>query len=311
MGSSERVDAGLPAVDNGHVVSFGLENAQQRLSEQRIVIDHEQALLCRVDDHARRDFRLSGLLRRRRKSDSERRPLPDRAIDLDLRAMTLGHAVDHGEPHARPALPLRREERLDAPSFRLLVHAGPGIRNLEHDAMRIAVRGSRVEGQSAARGHRIDGIEDKIRQCVADVALRAHDSRQLRRQVCPHFDDDAPLLRHVAPAHARQCERLADEAVQVHGLELRALIALPVKLAHARDRLSDVRNRALNRAQVLARPRAQVRLALEQGFRVERDRRDGVVDVVRDAARHLSERAQTLLLQQRLLALPQVVVGIL
>ena len=43
--------------------------------------------------------------------------------------------------------------------------------------------------------------------------------------------------------------------------------------------------------------------------RVERHRRDRVVDVVRDAARHLAERAQPLLLHHRLLRLAQVVVG--
>ena len=50
---------------------------------------------------------------------------------------------------------------------------------------------------------------------------------------------------------------------------------------------------------------------LEQRLGVERDRRDGVVDVVRDAARHLAERAQALLLHHRLLALPQLVVRLL
>ena len=52
-------------------------------------------------------------------------------------------------------------------------------------------------------------------------------------------------------------------------------------------------------------------LGLEQRLGVQRHRRDRVVDVVRDAARHLPERAQALLLHHGLAALAQIVIGFL
>src|SRR5204863_9269684 len=66
-----------------------------------------------------------------------------------------------------------------------------------------------------------------------------------------------------------------------------------------------------NGAEIFAPVLAQPWLALEQRLGVESDRRDGIVDVVRNAARHLAERAQALLLRHRLLRLAQVVVGAL
>ncbi len=56
---------------------------------------------------------------------------------------------------------------------------------------------------------------------------------------------------------------------------------------------------------------AQPLLYLQQRFGVQGNRGNGVVDVVGDAAGHLSQRAQALLLQRRLLALTQIIVGLL
>ena len=56
---------------------------------------------------------------------------------------------------------------------------------------------------------------------------------------------------------------------------------------------------------------AEVRLAFQQRFGIQRHRRNRVVDVVRDAARHLAERAQPLLLHHGVLGLLQIVVGLL
>ena len=55
----------------------------------------------------------------------------------------------------------------------------------------------------------------------------------------------------------------------------------------------------------------QVWLAFEQRFGVKRHGRYGVVDVVRDAARHLAESAQAFLLHDLLLRGAQVVIGLL
>ena len=58
-----------------------------------------------------------------------------------------------------------------------------------------------------------------------------------------------------------------------------------------------------------SRALAESRLVREHGLRVQRRRRQRVVDVVRDAAGNLSQRAQAFLLHHRLLGLAQVLVG--
>ena len=107
--------------------------------------------------------------------------------------------------------------------------------------------------ERAAFGHRIHGIEDQVRQRIADVALDAHDPGQIARQVGLHLDHDAALLRHVAPARTRQIDHLADQQIELHGCEVRLLIALPIELTHAGHGLADIVDRALDDAQVFTR----------------------------------------------------------
>ena len=54
-----------------------------------------------------------------------------------------------------------------------------------------------------------------------------------------------------------------------------------------------------------------MRLLLQERFRIERHGRKRVVDIVGNAARHLPQGAQPLLLQHGLLGLAQVVVRLL
>ena len=95
------------------------------------------------------------------------------------------------------------------------------------------------------------------------------------------------------------------------GDEVAGALALAIELAHARDGLADVVDRATDDSQLVASLRAHLRFRLQQRIGVERDRRDRVVDVVSDAARHLAERAQPLLLQDGVLALAQILIGLL
>src|SRR6185312_3465265 len=57
--------------------------------------------------------------------------------------------------------------------------------------------------------------------------------------------------------------------------------------------------------QTLAGALAQSGIRLEQALYIQRDRRDGIVDVVCDSTGHLTKRTQPLLLQRRLLRLPK------
>ena len=70
-------------------------------------------------------------------------------------------------------------------------------------------------------------------------------------------------------------------------------------------------NGALRGFKVMARLFTEVGLGLEQNLGVQGHRRYGVVDVVRDAAGHLPQGAQPLLLQDGLLRLTKIVIGVL
>src|SRR5256885_4253023 len=50
-------------------------------------------------------------------------------------------------------------------------------------------------------------------------------------------------------------------------------------------------------------------LLLDQGFGVKRGRRERIVDVMSDAARHLTDSPQAFLLHDGLLALPEILIG--
>ena len=100
-----------------------------------------------------------------------------------------------------------------------------------------------------------------------------------------------------------------DHAIHIDGSECSLRLTLPCELAHSLDRLRDIVNRTIDGFQVLAAACREVMLALQQRFRIQRHRRDGVVDVVGDAAGHLAQCAQALLLHDRLLGLAQVLVG--
>ena len=100
------------------------------------------------------------------------------------------------------------------------------------------------------------------------------------------------------------------QLVEVDRRELQLRLALAIELAHARHRLRDVVDRALDDLEMLAARVAEAGFALQQRFGVQRHRRNRVVDVVRDAARHLPQRAQPLLLHAPPAASPQIVVGL-
>jgi hypothetical protein len=104
---------------------------------------------------------------------------------------------------------------------------------------------------------------------------------------------------------------LFDEAIEVHRRQRELRLARTIELAHPAHRLRDVVDCALDGREITAGALTEVRFPLQQGFDVQRYRRKRIVDVVRDAARHLSEGPQPLLLQDSLLALTQVVVGLL
>ena len=108
-----------------------------------------------------------------------------------------------------------------------------------------------------ALGHGVDGVEHQVDERVANLALDRGDQRQIGRELGAHFDGGAALLRHVAPARAREIDDLADELVEIHGHERQLRLAQTVELTHARHGLRDVVDRALDDFELRTRAWAQ------------------------------------------------------
>src|ERR1700756_1266160 len=116
------------------------------------------------------------------------------------------------------------------------------------------------------------------------------------------------LLRNVIPSRPGQLDDMLDHTVELHTSEGRMLFARPVEFPQARHSFSHVLDSTPYDGEVIARPLTQVRLALKERLRIHRHRRYRIVDIVGDAAGHLAERPETLILHGGLLSLPQVVV---
>ena len=161
---------------------------------------------------------------------------------------------------------------------RLLVHADAVVAHLDPHLVLplvLAVRTAqelRAQRQRAAGGQRVDGVEDEIDQGFADFALDARDRGQLFRKLALQRDHGAAKLRHVAPARPGQVDDLLHEIIEPDRHQRQLRLALPVEFAHARDRVGHVVDRPLDRLQILARARAEVRLHFQQGLGIERHR---------------------------------------
>ena len=233
--------------------------------------------------------------------------------------MTLRHAVHHGEAHSCAALALGGEERLETAPPGLRVHADTRVRDLYIDhlgrhlcfsrTLRLPHGALRPHGERAAVGHCVSRVEDEIGKGVANLVLSTHDCGGGTHEVRLQLDDGATLLREITPARLRELEHSADDAIELDLRQRRMTFLRAIELAHAAHGPRHIVNRCLNRRQVRACALAQCGLPLEQRLGVERDRRYRVVDVMRDAARHLSQRAQAFLLHHGLLALAQILVG--
>ena len=158
-------------------------------------------------------------------------------------------------------------------------------------------------------GHGVHRVEHEVGERLADLAFRGHDEGQVGCQLRCRRDHHPLLQRHVAPTGPRERKHLLRQLVQGGRRKRHVRLAPAVELPHPGDGRRHVLDGALDRLQRLARRGTEVRLALEQELGVDRGGADGVVDVVGNAARHLPQGAQALVLQRRQLALPQVVIG--
>lgn len=86
---------------------------------------------------------------------------------------------------------------------------------------------------------------------------------------------------------------------------------MAIEFPHPRDRLRHIANRALDDLEITPAALAQTLFRFQQGLGVERDGRDCIIDVVRDAACHLAKRKQPLLLHHGVVGLAQIFISLL
>src|SRR6185437_4367535 len=259
----ESVDAGLSAVGGGDAMTVALQGIAHGLDDKRIIIHDEYAerpggssrtgVGCRWRGGA-----VSG------ETQANGSALTDGTVYLDIGAVALHGAVNHGEPKTGTAFAFRGEEGLQTSASRVLIHPNAGVDDLE-----LNVTGGSVahdggsQGERAALGHRIDGIENEVDESLAKFAVGAPDRGKLRCQFGPHLDDDAALLGHVAPAGASQLDDLLNETVQVDGEQGHLGLALPIEFTHAGDGLRHIVDGALDRFEVPTGLWAEAGLSLQ------------------------------------------------
>ena len=107
------------------------------------------------------------------------------------------------------------------------------------------------------------------------------------------------------PARLGQQLHMADQVVEGHRRKDVVLIAVAVKLAQPADDRATVLRRQVDEPKVFLRFLLHGRAGVEQLLAERDDGREGVVEIMRDAAGHATQRAQPLLLHHLLLGLLQ------
>src|SRR5262249_38192407 len=129
---AEGIDAFAAASRRYDRVAVAFESVAKRFDQERIVVYHQDALT----DPVRRTVPVLLLTRhvhRHCETNPNGCPTAHRAFDLDVRAMSLHHAVHHGETQARTALALGRVEGLEAATPGFLIHADAGVGHRDFD----------------------------------------------------------------------------------------------------------------------------------------------------------------------------------
>ena len=264
------------------------QDLRQRAQDLGVVVDQEHA--GRAARPGQGGIGLGAdRLARDRESERERGAASGLAVDTDVATVSPDDRVHHRQAQPRSALALGREERLEDPAAHGFGHADAGVGHRQHHtAAGIAARRDR---QRAAVGHRVEGVEEKVRhqlgqrrRAAVDGLDRPEIESQVERTVVArdlfleprpdHRDRVVHALVHV-DAHRRAVRPQARELLDPpHGLG-----------AVHRRRLDDVQ-RAADELGVVE--------ALLHELGIAEDRLQEIVEVVRDPARELAEGRQLL-----------------
>ena len=289
-----------------HQVAVAAEHFARERPHRVLVFDEQDRL------PSRRGRRIAGRRRRdctrpgRRQVDLERGAVPGLAVDPDVTAALLDHAVDRRQAKAAAfALLLGREERLEHARTGRRVHAFAAVADREHHVrarldrdVRQRVRGVQfdvgsLDRQPPAGRHRIARVDREVDE---NLLHRRRIDRHLT-QIGRERGDQLDIL---ADQPAQQFLDLRHQRVEVDHLRLQHLP--PAERQQLPGQRRGAIARRLNFQQIQAQ-RILLRDLVEHQVAVAEDRREQVVEVVRDPAGELTDRFHLLRLAQLLLEL--------
>ena len=235
-----------------------------------------------------------------RQLDVERRPARRLRLQRDPPGVLLDDRVGDGQSEAGAFSDfLRREERIEHARLHVFRHARAIVVHLENHRVFLRVVPGADDQRSAAVGaeHRLFGVDDEIEQDLLNLVRVGEDAGQAGGERLEDVDVAQPLFV------AAQRERLAHHLVEVDHRPR------GVALAREGQEVPDDPGGALRFGEdgVEAALRRLVHLALREAFGPGQDRRQRIVQLVRDAGDRLAERGELFGLQQLVIEIARLV----
>ena len=227
--------------------------------------------------------RLGGL----RQPDGERAAFARLALHGDLAPVAVHDGIGSGEAEVRPLLALGREERIEDALAHLDGHSHARVRDVAAHALAV---GARAEGEGAPVGHGIGRVVPEGGEDMAELGRVTRHERE-RSSLCVHLAGDVPRGQPLVPAGANGGGDLGHELVEIHRLE-GAGGAEAAEVLEPADRGGAFEHDLLDHAQ---RPPHQGILGVgKEDLGPGEEAGQRVVEIVRQLARHLAERAHAL-----------------
>ena len=158
---------------------MALEHAARELANDVLVLDEQDRLRARQRCRLGRGRMRRGRFEDPRQPDGEHRAGAGGALDGHLAAALVDDPV-HGREAEADALVASREERLEDPRERLLVHADARVGDDELDGAVVGV--ARRDRQPAAVRHRVAGVHGEVDDHLLDLARVGTDDPEVRRR---------------------------------------------------------------------------------------------------------------------------------
>ena len=155
-------------------VTVVMQDLLDECEDRVMVINSQNVSWLSQHPLGRQGRRSSNWITRRRQGDAKCRPSTGRRLDRDGPVMLLDDTEDHGQPEARTTRAFRREERLEHSCTNLLRHTDTIIGDFD---LHRVLSTSGFESQGPAIREGIYGVEDQIRECLAQRVRLTQDRK--------------------------------------------------------------------------------------------------------------------------------------